>query len=210
MAIVKRSALAWNSSLWANWFGSLGCSLITIDGTDIVIDGMFTIRLYQNHADYPRVGIWKDDVQLQGPTVAGSSTITVACSDTLFYVWSNDQNGSSGVGIYLVYEKTPDFTIYACPNTHITGFSSIQNYTFVDRYTGDEYAHSGVLKYSREINSIDYTEDSLFSTSVQRIIQDPNFISCSTVTQDSVVTFNGKNHYSVGPNILVSIDEDED
>lgn len=207
MAIVKRSVLAWNSSLWADWFGSLGCPLVTIDGTDIVIDNYFTIKLY--YASWPCVGIWKDGVQLSGPTVAGSSTITVAYSDTLFYIWTHDENGSSGIGIYLVYEKTPDFTIYASPNNYISGFSSIQSHTFVDRYTGDEYKHSGVLKYSREINSIDYTEDSLFSTGGQRIIQDSNFISCSTIAQDSVVTFNGKNHYSVGPNILVSMDEEE-
>lgn len=206
MAIVKRSVLAWNSSLWADWFGSLGCPLVSIDGTDIVIDGVFTIRLYYD--SWPRVGLWKDGTLIYGPTVAGSSTITVAYSDTLFYVWSHDENGSPGIGIYLVYEKTPDFTIYAHPDNYITGFSSIQNYTFVDRYTGDEYVHSGVLKYSREIDRIDYTEDSLFSTSNQRIMQDSNFISCSTVAQDSVVTFNGKNHYSVGPNILVSMDED--
>lgn len=205
MAKVKRSALAYDSTVWANWFGSLGCPLVTIDGTDIVIDGMFTIKLY--YSGWPRVGLYKNGEHVAGPTVAGLSTITVCYSDTLFYVTTRDENGSVGIGIYLVYEKMPDFTIYAyCPD-HSTGFQNIQDYTFTDRYTESQYTHSGVLKYTTELNHIDYTEDRLFSSG-QREFVDTNFLSCSTITPDSVITFAGKNHYSVGPNILVSIDED--
>lgn len=204
MAKVKRSALAYDSTVWANWFNSLDCSLISLDGTNIIIDNIFMIKL--ERLDYwPSVALYKDGTMITSRTVTGLSTITVAYSDTLFYIYTRDQNGSTGVGIFLTYEKTSDFQIYAYGD--ITGHPNFQDYTFTDIITGNQYAHSGVLKYTTDLNYIDYTEDRLFSSG-QREFVDNNFLSCSTITPDSVITFAGKNHYSVGPNILVSIDED--
>ena len=204
MAKVKRSTLAYDSTIWANWFGSLGCSLVSIDGTNIIIDNIFMIKLERLNY-WPSVALYKDGTMIASRTVADASRITVAYSDTLFYVYTRDHNGTTGIGIFLTYEKTPEFQIYTYGE--ITGHPNIQDYTFTDIVTGNQYKHSGVLNYITELDYIDYTEDRLFSGD-QRVFVDNNFLSCSTITQDSVVTFAGKNHYSVGPNILVSIDED--
>ena len=48
MATVKRSVLAYDSTIWANWFGSLGCSLVSIDGT--VKTCGFDITIYYDNA----------------------------------------------------------------------------------------------------------------------------------------------------------------
>lgn len=203
MAIVKRSVLAWDSTIWANWFGSLGCSLVTIDGTDIVIDGIFTIRLQGVTYGYPGVVLYKDGVSVVSRTVAGLSTITVAYSDTLFYVYTRDQNGSTGIGIFLVYEKTPEFKVYTYAES--TGHPNIQTATFIDMVTGATYKHSGVLKYNTQPGYINYTLDVLLIGSTRSYI-DPNFISCSNVNADSVITFGSKNYYSADTNTLIRMD----
>lgn len=203
MATVKRSVLAWDSTIWANWFGSLGCSLVTIDGTDIVIDNIFTIRLQSVTYGYPGVVLYKDGVSVASNTVAGLSTITVAYSDTLFYVYTRDQNGTTGIGIFLVYEKTPEFQVYTYASS--TGHPNIQTMTFTDMVTGATYKHSGVLKYNTQPGYINYTSDVLLIGSTRSHI-DPNFISCSNVNADSVITFGGKNYYSAGANTLIRMD----
>lgn len=201
MATVKRSVLAYDSTIWANWFGSLGCSLVTIDGTDIVIDGIFTINLF--YSGWSRVGIYKDGALVASSTVAGLSTITVAYSDTLFYVYTRDQNGSTGIGVFLVYEKTPEFQVYTYASS--TGHPNIQTVTFTDMVTGATYKHSGVLKYNTQPGYINYTSDVLLIDTTRSYI-DPNFISCSNVNADSVITFGGKNYYSAGTNTLIRMD----
>ena len=200
MTTVKRSVLAWDSTIWANWFGSLGCSLVSIDGTDIVIDGIFTIRLQGVTYGYPGVVLYKDGVSVVSRTVAGLSTITVGYSDTLFYVYTRDQNGSTGIGVFLVYEKTPEFKVYTYAES--TGHPNIQTATFIDMVTGATYKHSGVLKYNTQPGYINYTSDVLLIGSTRSYI-DPNFVSCSNVNMDSVITFGGKNYYSAGTNTLI-------
>ncbi len=201
MATVKRSVLAYDSTIWANWFGSLGCSLVTIDGTDIVIDDVFTIKLF--YSGWPAVALYKDGTMVASRTVAGLSTITVGYSDTLFYVYTRDQNGSSGIGIFLVYEKTPEFQVYTYAES--TGFPDIQTVTLTDMVTGATYKHSGVLKYNTQPGYINYTSDVLLIGTTRSYI-DPNFISCSNVNADSVITFGGKNYYSAGTNTLIRMD----
>ena len=199
MATVKRSVLAYDSTIWANWFGSLDCSLVSIDGTNIIIDDIFMIKLERINY-WPAVALYKDGTMVISSTVAGLSTVTVGYSDTLFYVYTRDQNGSSGIGIFLVYEKTPEFRVYTYANS--TGHPNIQTATFTDMVTGATYNHSGVLKYNTQPGYINYTSDVLLIGSTRSYI-DPNFISCSNVNADSVITFGGKNYYSAGPNTLI-------
>jgi len=202
MAIVKRSVLAYDSTIWANWFGSLDCSLVSIDGTDIIIDDIFMIKL-ERISYWPAVALYKDGTMVASRTVAGLSTITVAYSDTLFYMYTRDQNGSTGVGIFLVYEKTPEFQVYTYAESG--GHPNIQTATFTDMVTGATYNHSGVLKYDTQPGYINYTADVLLIGSTRSYI-DPNFISCSNVNADSVITFGSNNYYSAGTNTLIRMD----
>jgi len=203
MATVRRTALAYDSTLWADWFDSLDCSLVSLSGTDIIIDDIFMIKLERINY-WPAVALYKDGTMITSSTVYGLSTITVAYSDTLFYIRTRDEN-SDGIGIFFVYEKTSAFTIYTYNTSTASGFQDIKNYTFTDINNQNTYKHGAILNYAAQSQYINYCGDVLLQGTLKSY-GDPNFIACSTITPDNVITFGSKNYYAVGTNTLVRMD----
>lgn len=201
MATVKRSSLPMSGSSWGTWFNNLNCPLISASGNVINIDDVFTLT-----KDNYIVTLNKGSTQIFSSSWNNPATVTVCCSDTLVYIQGYDPQSRRFV---FIYEKLDDIIIYAYfggGNTTGVAFKPISSVTFTDINTGLEYTHDARLNYSVELGNIDYAPDVLFLSGVKNV-EDPNFVTCSTVTADKVVTFQGQNYYAVGSNTLVLMDE---
>ena len=204
MATVRRADLPWNSQVWANWFSALGSSLITIDGTDVVIDNTFVLKLFAGVYGYASVGIFDmEGNPLVSRTSAEPITVTVAVSDSLFYVRVKD---SINYNVYLIYEKTDNFTIYSYTSNATARITDIRSFTFTDKNTQLTYKHGAILNYNAQSGYINYAADVLLLSGSIRSFVDTNFITCTNINADSVITFGSQNYYAVGTNTLVMMD----
>lgn len=201
MATVKRSSLPMSGSSWGTWFNNLNCPLISASGNVITIDNEFTLT-----KDNYNVILKKGSTQLFNSTWNNPATVTVCCSDKLVYIQGYDPQSRRFV---FIYEKLDDIAIYAyygASNTTGVAFKPISDFTFTEINTGLEYTHGARLNYTNELSNIDYAPEVLFMGGIKNV-EDPNFISCSTVTADKVITFQGQNYYAVSAHTLVLIDE---
>lgn len=201
MATVKRSSLPMSGSSWGTWFNNLNCPLISASGNVITIDNEFTLT-----KDNYNVILKKGSTQLFNSTWNNPATVTVCCSDKLVYIQGYDPQSRRFV---FIYEKLDDIAIYAyygASNTTGVAFKPISDFTFTEINTGLEYTHGARLNYTDELSNIDYAPEVLFMGGIKNV-EDPNFISCSTVTADKVITFQGQNYYAVSAHTLVLIDE---
>ena len=72
--------------------------------------------------------------------------------------------------------------------------------------TSTPYKHSAVLNYADSLGYLDYLNyDVLFSGSIKAEIDD-NFIACSELTPNTIITFNANNYYVIGKNSLIKLD----
>lgn len=201
MAIVKRSSLSTSGSTWGAWFNSLGCSIFSVSGSTITIDETYTITKADNSVTCSKNGSQVFQMLCNNPCV-----VTVCCSGTLAYIQCSDPQNRR---FLFVYEKLTDKTLfgyYNSGNTTGVSFKSITDISYTDN-DGLTFTHGAILNYGTELGNIDYTNDYVFNSGMlsQR---DTNFISCTTVTADKEVTFNGTNYYAVGPHTLVPIDSE--
>ena len=201
MATVKREVLSYNSTTWANWFSQF-TPMISISGTDIVIDNKYFYRL-QNVSGSAGIALYDMNdpssyISGGSCTISGNSTVTVAASNTLFYMQAFDGDGR---GPYFIYEKTTNFNVVAYTAGN-SSFRDIRNFTLTDLNNGYEYKHRAMLNYTTQPDHINYAQDMLFRSNVKSF-EDPNFVTCTTVQADRMITFKGENYYSVGTNTLV-------
>ena len=200
MAIVKRKSLPQSGSTWGTWFNNLGCSIVSGSGNTVNIDNKFTLIKEDYLITCKQGSSTLFTMNCNNPVV-----VTVACSDTLFYLQQYDpQNRRS----FLVYEKLDGMNImgsYSSGNTTGIAFQPITSLTFYDMATGIEYTHGARLNYTAQLGEICFTGDAIFQAGV-RDATDPNFISCTQVTSNQVYAFSLSNFYSVGPNTLVRMD----
>lgn len=103
----------------------------------------------------------------------------------------------------FLYEKYGDQKIFGSSNGNDWLFETLPLLGSSDGLT---YYISKMLNYSQSVGSIDYTVGSLFQSNL-KIAEDNNYLSCTNVTADEVLTFESENYYSLGPNTLAKLDE---
>ncbi len=64
------------------------------------------------------------------------------------------------------------------------------------------------MNYSAGITAINFAADVLFREGV-KITEDSNFIACTTVAADNIITFEGTSYYSITGHMLVALDDEE-
>lgn len=134
----------------------------------------------------------------------GSKTFIVACSESMFYM---DLDGYSSY-LYACYEKIEDTKLWGYLNEN-NSTRTLNNITLSNLNTSAQYKHGVRLNYGTQIGYLDYTTEALFNSGDTQIeMNDPNFIACTSVTAKQVITIEGKNYYTIGPNTLVELDED--
>lgn len=130
--------------------------------------------------------------------------IIIAYSDSFFYFkiaslagWSNQK------GCAFFYESINDESYFG----YIEGTA---NASITDIQLKDSnnviYSRPLMMNYTKEIGMIDFIDHDLLVGAGITIIDDKGFIACSTITNNSVLTINGKNYYAMGTNTLVEVE----
>lgn len=208
MANVRRDVIAGSPSDWASYFSQfVNDSFITVDTTNnrIYIDEEHEFYLYR---DYYGFCIYLEGVLSSQATTSSDDTVTIGVSDTLFFL--NVHNYIRGDHMYVIAQKINNSLIYYFWLGQQSDMFHPLDYTvdFKDINTSTIYNHKILLSYDVEINKIDYTEDIIYAND-SKVCLDPDFITCTSVEPNSVITFNGKNHLVIGTNTLIPIDEQE-
>jgi len=195
-----------------NFFNTVTTSIFTLSRTgnvlDILVDNTVTVQF-----DY---GGYKTKTIYNGSTVeysminnANAAEITVAASDTMLYIQYNCIYGQ-GRRFAFLYEKIGEGKYWGAvgPGTSSGAghaWYSITEIPVTDTVSGISYSHAARLSFSEQVGYISFSTDALFNGGVKKI-NDPNFITCSSVTANRVITFHLNNFYSVGANTLVLMD----
>ena len=183
---------------------SLNIDYITINGSSVTIDNHVTLSFGIN-AVYLSVD---GGSSTRISRVSESCTVVITYSDKLFSLNVVD---NSGRAYAVIYEKIGDDCYYGW-NGNVDnwsayhGFYSIEEITITNIATSESYTHSARLNYSCQLGIVDYTDDCFFKAGY-RDIPEPNFIACSTLVANQIVTFEGVNYYSIGTNTLIEYNE---
>ena len=133
--------------------------------------------------------------------------ITICYSNTLFYIQLQDANSRRGI---IYYEKLVGNSFYGyrgsqnSQNIDFYDIAGLSNITEIE--TSNIYTYSRVINLAAPVDSIFYLNSDVLFIGTQKGYENPNFRACSTVVCDQVITFEGKNYYSLGTNTLIPID----
>lgn len=137
-----------------------------------------------------------------------SATITAACGNNIFYLQFNCEYGLGRRFVFL-YELLDNTNYWGATGAGTETGSGHAWYSITDIpmiEVGPEVptTHKALLNYSAQAGYINYAHDSLFQNDL-KVKTDSNFKACTTVPSNKIVTFGGKNYYSIGPNTLLEI-----
>lgn len=192
------------------FFGTWDCSFVEkeyktdVAQTDLTIaeDTILSYRYFDSHVD-----LYVNDEYYCGVAEMGHKiTIWIVYSDTVFYIVHAFDD--TRVFVYL-YEIIDD-KIYEGWDHGV----SFQSLTIKEKENEEslEYRHHKILDYKTQFKYIDYTDSTLFEVSGEPAtysyidLTDDNFISCSIVPVDTIISFNETRHFSIDTNTLVAID----
>jgi len=156
-----------------------------------------------------------------------SSRILTICSDNVFYLKFQVLTGAadSGKMFHYFYEvldtgtSTTAYNGWYDWNSQSASWNNLTlcNLEIFQRGLEEEeqikYTHKPMLNYTTKFKSIDYTSSYFTQGNTLTDIEDTNFLTCSNVACDSIVSFDGINYFAVDSNTLIDIDiekEDED
>ena len=201
------------ASSYKAFFDSLECPLITTNVENntlyVNVDNAyvlyFSIDPYGSQMGYILRGESHD---LETININNAQRIVVCFSDDVFYIQHN-QEYYDGRRMLSIYERVDDKRLVAniAPgglDTH--AWYSIEDVTFLCLENNLYYKHRSRLKYAQKQDYIDYTVDNLICGDTITDIVDPNFVSCSNITANRVLTFNSTNFYAMSSNILFPLD----
>lgn len=204
MAQVKKFNPASASAL-VSFINSNSPSWVTGSGETLTIDETITITHGWQYG--VTVTISRNESQLVYTDFAYSgATCVIAYDENFFYLqcWN-----SGNERFCVLYEKFEDMSISdargSTAGSGTMAYQPIENFNLTDLDTSIVYNHKAVLNYDLELGHIDYTTDMLFN-GTQKVLEDFNFITCSSVIAETILTFSGENYYSLGTHTLVKID----
>ena len=189
------------------YFDSLNCPLIT--STSLIDDSTFSITIdsimvltFMGSQSNHKVTLTYDGTTTEIGWIqnASSKTFTVTYSDTFIYIDFKDYYPRYWK---YCYEKINNVGYYGT----ISGNYRYSEVLLTNLSTGLAYQHGIRIKYAAPTGTIYYTTDALFAGTT-KYVNDPNFVSCSTVTANQILTFRDNNYYSLDTNLLVHLDSE--
>jgi len=175
------------------FINNLNCPILSAYKEDNVpvinINNIFTIKNYINNGFY----IYTYGTQTQYIAGYWSAPITtIIYDDNMVYLMMNNWwNGSQGSKKFVtMYDKiNNDIALYGYKFLDSSNPLIIEDIDFYEVTTGEQYRFS-----------------SLFKANARTTIMAPNFLDCSNITPKNVITFNGKNYYTIGNYSLVEVE----
>lgn len=205
---------------WKTWFDGLNNPMVTTalsnsnNTLNITIDNLVTVNITRRTANTS----WIDNVTV---TYDGSTTSKIAsfewnqkitiCSgeNTIYFQIQDGSASATGRRFAFLYEKVGDTKLYGYSgSTTAVSFYDISGIllTSIAPTAGATFIHGTTITYNANVGMIDYiNSDFLFSNGVHTVT-DSNFMACTTVPVNQIITFNGKNYYSIGAHTLAPID----
>ena len=214
MATAKKTTYSssWTENNIKSFFDSLDCPLIT---TELISSASLTVHV-NNIVDL-KFDNGYSQVTYNGTTTSysvlnnnTSCTITAVYSSNLFYV-QLCCNYDAGRRIAFLYEIIGNNNYFGAVGSG-TGSTSVHAWYSINAIPltcvedNVPYAHGNLLNYSTSLGYIDYCADILLQSFTATNIIDSNFMSCTEVPTDQVITFNSQNYYTIGAHTLVPID----
>lgn len=203
MATLKRGSLSGGTAIWDSFFNSLGCPLISSSGGVVTVDNLFTISRDSSNRFVVSIG---SSTPYTGAHNSPSHT-TVVYNDKLVYVQVHDPQSRR---FAVLYEKVDDLVLFGTCGTsgNVTGvpWFSLNDFNLTDQITSAVYMHNKRLNYACNSDYIDFTTHMLSNNGYRTDIIDNNFVDCSSISGDIVISFNGSNYYTIGTNALISLD----
>lgn len=216
MATIRRvhyGGQGYSESIIKAFFDSLNCPLIEVSiesnavvlNVDNVVDVLFNFYAGRTQVRYNGVTNSYSIINRYN-----SLGLTALFNENIFYVQWNCEYGA-GRRFCFLYEKIEGISYFGAVGAGTDTGSGHAWYSIVDIPLTNvnnsiTYAHGIILNYSVEQGYIHYTSDYLFSSGYKTPDVDTNFITCSPVPTDRVITFKSHNYYSIGANTLIGID----
>lgn len=216
MATIKRvhyGGQGYSASIIKAFFDSLNCPLIEVsiesNATVLNVDNVVEV-LFNFDAG-------RTQVRYNGTTNSysiinryNSLGLTALFNENIFYVQWNGEYGA-GRRFCFLYEKIEGISYFGAVGSGTeTGdfhaWYSIVDIPLTNVNNSITYAHGVILNYSVEQGYIHYTSDYLFSSGYKTSNADVNFLTCSSVPADHIITFESHNYYSIGANTLLRMD----
>ena len=202
-----------------NFFDNLNASLISTSLSGqiltITVDNLITIEYNKENSSSRRFTLTVFDENGSRIAYAGFNTTSsyvppytfLACySDNIFYHQYNDSYNRRLVFVYEIIEGKHYFGATGSSDSSGQPWYPITSVSLKQVENQSNYAHIKILNYTAPLNYIDYSSDVLFENgNTMSNYIDTNTITCTTVTQDNVITFGAHNYYSLGPNTLIQL-----
>lgn len=206
---------------WKEFFDNFNCPLIT---TTIPSTGHLTVMMNddtvgfqincENEGSSGWVGAYSvlvdGTVTSRRARMRGPVYTTVCCNNNIFYVQMCNNPSGSGVRYIYCYEFVDNkrYFGYYGSNTGSVAFQDITTLSFTNTASNASYTHNKLLTYTvADLNAIDYLSEDQMMTGSTILFSNPNYVPCTSVAADQVLTFNGHNYYAVGTNTLVLLED---
>lgn len=201
MTKFKQGDLQNNTSVWDNFINSMNCPLISSSSGSINIANIFTVVITNGNS----IKAYKGSAQIANTYFNGSRKTTLICSNNFVSLEFFDPQGRT---MDFVCNNISDLSLsaYYISDSQGHDHQKIESLTFEDSTTLDLYTYSPILNYSKPFGYIDYTNSIIFNNGYKTDIENTEFVACSTVTKDQLLTFRNQNYYSIGTNTLIPID----
>lgn len=159
-----------------------------------------------------------------GSYIVDNCHMLTICSDNVFYLKFQTLRYSthSGMMFHYLYEVLDTGATVTAYNgwydwnsqSAVWDNLKLHNIEIFQRgLEGEEqikYTHKPMLNYRTKFKSIDYTSSYFTRGNTLTDIEDTNFLTCSNVASDSIVSFDGVNYYAADTNTLIDIDIDKE
>lgn len=212
MAIVKCKNLTVknNAQGWKDFFDSFNSSIIStsISGEilNVTVDNDLIIQFDDFSGTWFYIRVYRNGTQLTSkPMESGSDgkqELTIAASADMFYLQLKDRFPHYFSVVYENVASTNLYGYYYDASSRIP----ITAMTLYDVNSVETYTHGNVLNYACGIGTLNYLPNDIIYSGSSKYALDSNFIACSTVTLNTMITFNGKNYYSVGTHTLIPME----
>ena len=203
---------------YLDFFSGLNCRFISVSSSTISINsGEITIEIADN-AGYTNGRDWSITYPgAEEPTVLlqqGAETIVACYSDVFLFFTVESSDTNKIVFVYeIVTEDNATAHLYGHSYSAKSGNPDIHGVTLTSSESEATYTHGKLLNYSCEnvypdyYGYIDYANDYLVSSSVITEVVDENTLTCSIVTANKIVTFEGTNYFALGTNTIIPIED---
>lgn len=214
--LIKRTITTTDLNYLKSLFDSIDTPLIssvTVSGNYLylTLDNTFTINFCRYNANwFDPITITYDGTTTSRVTEAdvrgNGLRLTILYNNNIFYLQTQDVNNRRGLFYYEKFNGQDFYGYKGSGTSQGIAFYDISGLDLHDVATENIYTYGDVITQADALGHILYLDVSILFIGSIKAFVNSEFISCSTITADQILTFENKNYYSLGTHIIVPID----